>query len=190
MDLTARLGLMVRLLHGLAAAPSEQIIWHRNVRAPTASDLTCRVVRELANPTEPVYGEMLCLAMTVHLLRQYRCTGLDALRFKARLSAVQTCLVLDYMHANLGGRLTVSVLAHEVGLSEAYFARAFHATFKKPPHRLVLRWRLERAARLVAKTGYSLAEAAMAAGFCDQAHLTNAMRRHFGKTPGNLPRPE
>lgn len=74
----------------------------------------------------------------------------------------------------------------EVGLSEAYFARAFRATFQEPPHRLVLRWRLERAARLITKTGCSLADAATAAGFCDQAHLTNAMRRHFGKTPSAL----
>lgn len=31
-----------------------------------------------------------------------------------------------------------------------------------------------------------LTEAATVAGFCDQAHFTNAIRRHFGTIPRNL----
>ncbi len=46
-----------------------------------------------------------------------------------------------------------------------------------------LLWRkLERAAREVAK-GESLAEAALAGGFSDQAHFTRCMRRMFGVSP-------
>lgn len=92
------------------------------------------------------------------------------------------------MHANLDKRLSIAALAREAGLSDAHFARAFRATFNEAPHRVILRWRLERAARLVTKRGCSLAEAATAAGFCDQAHFTNAMRRHFGESPGTLMR--
>ena len=178
--------LFERVLDGLAPAPSEQVISCRNVPDQRAHDLNRRILAELAMPSEPLYGEMLCLAMAVHVLRQYGRTRVHALRFKGRLSPIQAGRVLDYMHANLDRRLSISALAHEAGLSDAHFARAFHATFKEPPHRVVLRWRLQRAARLVAKKGYSLAEAAVAAGFCDQAHLTNAMRRHFGRTPGVL----
>jgi AraC family transcriptional regulator len=90
------------------------------------------------------------------------------------------------MQENLDGRLSVSALAHLAGLSEAHFARAFRATFNEPPHRLVLRWRMERAARLIRLEGLSLAEAAAASGFCDQSHFTNAVRRHYGKSPGSL----
>lgn len=177
---------MERLLDGRAPAPSEQVIRCRNVPDPIAFELTRRVVEELAMPTDPLYGELLCLAIGTHVLRQYGRAELDALRFSGRLSAGQAGRVLDYMHANLDDRLSVSALAREAGLSDAYFARAFRATFKVPPHRMVLRWRLERAIRLAAKSGYSLAEAAVTAGFCDQAHFTNAVRRHFGAAPGKF----
>jgi AraC family transcriptional regulator len=105
---------------------------------------------------------------------------------KGRLPSIQARHVLDYVHANLDGRLSVSARANEAGLSDAYFARAFRAIFNEPPHRLILRWRLERATRLVRTQGVSLADAAIAAGFCDQAHFTNSMRRHFGMTPRSL----
>ena len=78
----------------------------------------------------------------------------------------------------------MAALAAEAGLSDAHFARAFRTTFGEPPHRLVLRWRLERAERLIARAGLAPAEAALAAGFHDQSHLTNTMRRHLGTTPG------
>lgn len=177
-----------RLLDGRVPAPAEQLTGFRNATDPIAYDLTRRVVTELMQPTESLYGEMLCLAMAVHLLRRYGRKAVRAAKGNGRLSAIQARRVLDYMHANLDNRLSVRAIASVVGMSEAYFARAFRATFKESPHRVVLRWRLERAARLLAKTRCSLAEAATAAGFCDQAHLTNAMRRHFGKTPGALMR--
>jgi AraC family transcriptional regulator len=180
--------MMVRLLDGCMSAPSEQLISRRCVPDRVAYDLTRRIVAELARPTECLYGDTLCLALAVHLLRQYGRAQVRALRFRGRLSAVQAHRVLDYIHANLDGRLSVAALAREAGLSDAYFARAFRATFHEAPHRVVLRWRLERAARLLATTDCSLANAATSVGFCDQAHLTNAMRRHFGRTPGALVR--
>lgn len=178
--------LVKRLLDGREPAPSEQLIESRCIYDPFAHDIALRLAAELASPTERLYGELLCLAFGIHVLRRYGRGKIDALRFAGRLSPSQARRVLERMRANLDGRLSVSALAHEAGLSEAYFARAFRATFREPPHRLVLRWRIERAVRLVAKTGCSLAEAASAAGFCDQAHFTNTMRRHFGRTPGAL----
>jgi AraC family transcriptional regulator len=178
--------LIERLLDGRAPAPSEQLVSLRNSSDPIAYDLACRVAAELRAPTATLYGEMLCLALAVHLLHRYGRTGVDAVACKGRLSPIQARRVLEYMRANLDCELSVSAIASVAGMSDAHFARAFRATFKEPPHRTVLRWRLERAIRLVARNGYSLAEAALAAGFCDQAHFTNAMRRHFGITPGNL----
>lgn len=180
--------MMVRLLDGRTCAPSEQLLSRRGVPDPIGYDLTRRIVAELARPTECLYGDTLCLALAVHLLRRYGRAEVRALRFGGRLSAVQSHRVLDYIHANLDGRLSVAALAREAGLSDAYFSRAFRATFHEPPHRLVLRWRLERAGRMLATTDCSVAHAATSVGFCDQAHLTHAMRRHFGGTPGALMR--
>ena len=181
-----RSSLIERLLDGRAPLPSEQFIPSRNVSDPIAYDLTRCILTELGAPTERLYGETLCVALAVHLLLGFGRTAVDATHQKGRLSSVQARRVLDYMHANLDGRLSVAELAREAGLSDAHFARAFRSTFNEPPHRLILRWRLERAIRLVSIQGLGLADAAIAVGFSDQAHFTHAMRRHFGVTPGSL----
>jgi AraC family transcriptional regulator len=178
--------LFERLLEGRVGTASELLIEHRNQPDRFAFDQARRILNELVSPTEALYGDMLCRGLAVHLLRCYGRPRVDAPGFRGRLSQIESRRVLDYMHANLDCRLSVSALAKVAGLSDAYFARAFCATFGEPPHKLVLRWRLERAAKLVARKGVSLAEAAVAVGFCDQAHFTNAMRRHFGVSPASL----
>jgi AraC family transcriptional regulator len=174
------------LLEGSAPAASEQLIGCRNVADHLICALTRRVVAELEAPTEPLYGEMLCLGLVMQLLQRHGRMALKSNGLKRRLSPLLARRVLEYIHAHLDDSLSVSSLARVAGLSPAHFARAFRATFKESPHRLVLRWRLERAAVLVTRKGFSLAEAAVAAGFCDQAHFTHAMRLHFGGTPGSL----
>jgi AraC family transcriptional regulator len=177
--------LMTRLLDGRdKGAPSEQLVFRRNTPDAIATGLAYRIKAEMAAPTERLYGELLCVAVAVQLLRTHGRARVDIAR--GRLSPAQARRSVDYIQANLGGAISVSALAREAGLSEAHFARAFRATFNMPPHQLVLRWRLERAARLIRLEGFSLAEAAFAAGFCDQSHMTNAVRRHFGMSPASL----
>jgi AraC-like DNA-binding protein len=179
-------GLMERLLDGRVMAPSEQLVPHTCVPDPVAYCIARNIVTELTAPTERLYGEMLCLTLAVHLLQRYGRTRVHAAKFEGRLSSTQARRVLDYMHANLDGRLSISMLAGEAGLSDAYFSRAFRATFSQPPHRVILQWRLERALRLIQAKGVSLADAAIGAGFYDQAHFTNAMRKDFGLAPTEL----
>ena len=179
-------GLMERLLDGRVLAPCEQLVPRTCVTDPIAYRITRNIVTELAAPTESLYGEMLCLALAVHLLQRYGRTKVHAAKFKGRLPSIQARRILDYMRENLDGRLSIAVLARLVSLSDAYFSRAFRATFNQSPHRMILRWRLERALRLVQQKGVSFADAAIGAGFCDQAHFTNAMRKHFGLPPSRL----
>jgi AraC family transcriptional regulator len=63
----------------------------------------------------------------------------------------------------------------------------YRATFDEPPHRIILRLHLMQAVQLVTSRRLILAEAAVTAGFYDQAHFTSAVRRHFGVTPRRLP---
>lgn len=177
--------LMCRLLEERdGRSYSEQLVRRRAFPDPVAHDLALRIIAELSTPTELLYGEMLCLAFAVHVLRAHGRNRVNSVR--GCLSIVQARRVLDYMRSNMDASLSVSALARVGGLSDAHFARAFRATFNEPPHKLNLRWRLERAARLIRKESATLAEAAVSAGFCDQAHFTNAMRRHFGQTPAML----
>ena len=104
------------------------------------------------------------------------------------LSAAAKRRVLELIDARLGARLTIGMLAREVGLSPAHFARAFKETLGRAPHQYLLALRLERARQLLESSETSLSDIAQRAGFADQAHFTRLFKRAFGVTPGALMR--
>lgn len=83
----------------------------------------------------------------------------------------------------LGEDLSLSELAETVGLSPSYLIRATRRQTGLTPHRLVLKARVEQVHRLMLDEKPA-AEAAVMAGFYDQAHMIRQYRRHYGVTPG------
>lgn len=73
--------------------------------------------------------------------------------------------------------------ARRAGVSRYQFLRAFATAYGLPPHAWAQQCRLARAQALI-RQGESLADAALAAGFADQSHMTRAFRRFRGYTPG------
>jgi len=110
------------------------------------------------------------------------------LRARGGLAAAAKRRVLEMIDAALDTRLTIEMLAREVGLSPAHFARAFRESLGRAPHQYLLARRLARARRLLETTGVSLSDIAQRTGFADQAHLTRLFKRAFGTTPGALAR--
>ncbi|RDD68530.1 AraC family transcriptional regulator [Paracoccus versutus] len=84
-----------------------------------------------------------------------------------------------------GEALALADLAAEVGLNPSYLIRSMRRATGLTPHAHVLQARIGHARRLLLE-GVPAAEAAVAAGFCDQAHLIRQFRRHLGVTPGAL----
>lgn len=83
--------------------------------------------------------------------------------------------------------LTLADLAARAGLSKFHLLRQFKLTHGLPPHAYLRQIRVQRARALIL-AGATLAGAAMAVGFADQAHMTRAFRRSLGYTPGALAR--
>lgn len=83
---------------------------------------------------------------------------------------------------------TVARAAKASGLSPQRARALAQAQLGAPISRLLLWRKLERAGREIAR-GASLADAAAAGGFADQAHLARTMRRMFGVTPGDAAEP-
>ena len=74
-------------------------------------------------------------------------------------------------------------VAQSLGVSSSRLRQISHSTFGVPIS-YVLQWRqLQCAARALSESA-SLADAADAGGFSDQAHFTRRMRRWFGVAPG------
>lgn len=81
--------------------------------------------------------------------------------------------------------LTLERLAREAGLSRFQFLRAFARETGLTPHAYIVQKRLGLARRVILR-GTPLGEAAAAAGFADQSHMTRLFVRSFGFTPGCL----
>jgi AraC-like DNA-binding protein len=78
---------------------------------------------------------------------------------------------------------TLTEMAAMTGLSKYQVLRRFERAYGLPPHAWLLRVRAERA-RVLIRDGVSLTDAASAAGFSDQSHMTRMFMRLYGFTPG------
>jgi transcriptional regulator GlxA family with amidase domain len=78
----------------------------------------------------------------------------------------------------------LSRLAEECGLSTRHFARAFRQSTGIPPHRWLLRYRVQRAKDMLRTQALPLADVALRCGFADQSHFTRVFSRQTGMSPG------
>jgi AraC-like DNA-binding protein len=79
--------------------------------------------------------------------------------------------------------VTLADLAQECGLSRFQVLRGFVRATGLTPHAYLMQRRVELARSLIA-SGAGLADAALAAGFADQSHMTRLFKRTHGYPPG------
>jgi AraC-like DNA-binding protein len=79
-------------------------------------------------------------------------------------------------------------LALSAGVSQAHFDRTFRTCFGQSPRQYRRRAKLAIASKLLLYSDASIAQAALAAHFTDQSHLTAAFARAFETTPANYRR--
>lgn len=79
--------------------------------------------------------------------------------------------------------VTLQDLARTCGLSTFQLLRGFAALTGLTPHAYLMQKRVDLARRLIGQA-VPLAEAALAAGFADQSHMTRAFASRFGYSPG------
>lgn len=80
--------------------------------------------------------------------------------------------------------LTLADLAADTGMSRFQLLRGFAHETGLPPHAYRVQRRMVLARQWIAR-GATLADAAAAAGFADQSHMTRAFVRLLGVTPAN-----
>ncbi|WP_444851432.1 helix-turn-helix domain-containing protein [Neoaquamicrobium sediminum] len=130
-----------------------------------------------------LYVDSLFTAFAIHLLRNYAETHQRRPKLRGRLSPQDAKRVREFLDENLSRKLAVAELAALVGLSQFHFIRAFSKTFGEPPHRYVLKLRLDFAEKLLIGGDSSIAEIAYLSGFSSQSHLTAAMKKYRRVTP-------
>ena len=124
--------------------------------------------------------------LMVQLVQNHSTKALAAPRTNGGLNRRQKQRLADFIEANLDRPLSLADLAAQANLSPWHFARLFRVSFGEPPHRYLLRRRLERARRKLVAGEEKILAVALDCGFADQSQFTRAFRRYFGVTPGQF----
>ena len=91
--------------------------------------------------------------------------------------------VLDYIHDNPGGDLSLDKLADVAAMSRFHWHRVFHAMTGETCHDAVLRLRMYRAACWLLKKDWPVAKIALEVGYQNSQSFSRVFRKTFGFTP-------
>ncbi len=173
------------VIAGCADVPAPEAEFHHPVmRDAQRRDHVIRTIAAaMQEGRDPHHFEEAVLIALRHLIGESRAGRSDA---PACSHAVRR--MRDRIHADWAETLTLSDLADTAGLSRYQALRHFSKQIGTTPHGYLTQHRVKQARRHIIN-GMALAEAALAAGFADQSHMTRAFRRQFGLTPGSIAAP-
>jgi AraC family transcriptional regulator len=104
------------------------------------------------------------------------------------VSAGQEKLVREFIEDRLAEEIRLDDLAGVVRLSRFHFARAFKSSLGEPPHRYVMKRRIEKAKDLLVRTSLPVNDIALATGFRSASQFNRAFKEFVGITPSTCRR--
>ncbi|MEI9984468.1 MAG: AraC family transcriptional regulator [Aliidongia sp.] len=131
-----------------------------------------------------LFLDAVALAFHAHVVQRYGGPEPAAESGRSGLAPWQLRRAYEFIEAHIEGDPSIEELAQECRLSASHFARAFRQSTGQPPHRWLMRRRVERAKQLLTEGEMPLAEVALICGFVDQSHLSRVFTRAEGHTPG------
>lgn len=144
------------------------------------------LLAEARVPGGRLVADMLARAIAVHLLRRHSSLApyLPGVPGDGAMPEGRLHRVVEHMHAHLAEDLTLAQLA-AVGwaLGPSRFAHAFRAATGEPPHRFLVRLRVERARDLLERTALPVLEVGLRCGFGQPNHFATMFRKLTGMIP-------
>ncbi|MDB5365588.1 MAG: transcriptional regulator [Rhodospirillales bacterium] len=179
------------VFEGLAPDPRGREVTRLNATPGDCIDddvvrgLALALLSALAAPEQAnaLFVDHVGCALAAHIADAYGEALRTVVPGKGRLAGWQERRAKEMIDANLNGDIRLEALAAACRLSVGHFARAFRKTTGLPPHRWLMRRRIERAKDLLQRTRLSIADVALQCGFSDQSHLTRVFERMAGTTP-------
>lgn len=102
----------------------------------------------------------------------------DSLQVKSDLQA--------FMELNYTQNLSLGTIASLTGRSLSGFNRDFREIYKQPPHKWLLKKRLNRAKAMMEENDLRASEVYWQVGFEDLAHFSRAFKKEFNVSPSKL----
>ena len=163
-----------------------EILWQFLVRDPVAEGVLSALgfEAEHGSPSGTLYAESACEFLAHHVIRSYSSLSPHRPRTRGGLAAHRLRTVIDYVHDNLAGSMTLRRLAELAGTSPRHFERAFRQAVGMPPHAYVTEARVTAARQLlVVRPRLTMEQIAARVGFSSASHLASAFRRTTGHSP-------
>lgn len=133
----------------------------------------------LDEPLAQLEAQNLASSFVLRLLTQFA----DSKRIKPA-SPASFNWITSYVSFRIGEPLSVADLAERANLSPSRFSALFKREFGMPPHRYLLRLRIDHACELLAAGDLLLERIAAYCGFADIHHFSKAFKRTIGLSPG------
>ena len=129
-----------------------------------------------------LFADYLTRALTFHLLRACSSNS-PVIHAPPPLPGWRLRRAIEHMRSNLAEDLSLASLAAVAGLGPTQFARAFRHATGDPPHRYLIRLRVEEARQLLEHTKLSIIEVALQCGFEQPSHFATMFRKLTGLSP-------
>lgn len=135
-----------------------------------------------AHPIEDLDADALVHTLLMHVATRHL-QARPRRRPRGRLDGRRLDRVADLIEGTLAQPPSLREMADVAAMSPFHFQRLFRATTGLSPHAYVIAKRLERARRMLGRSGSRVADVAASLGFTDLAHFRRAFRRQFNASP-------
>lgn len=139
---------------------------------------------EINHNSDQLFGDSMANALAVHLLKKYPDQRQKIEKKAGELSQAKLTLIIDYIHDNLDGEISLGELAALAQLSQYHFSRKFKQSMGLSPYQYVIQQRVERAKQLLRQGKMSISDIAHTCGFAHPSHLHRHFKRLVHVTPG------
>jgi AraC-like DNA-binding protein len=95
----------------------------------------------------------------------------------------------DHIMTNYANHISVESIANMLGIDRRYLCRVFFKYVGDTPQNFLVNYRLEKAADLLAKHGYSVGEAARSTGYDDIYNFSKMFKKKYGVPPSRYKNP-
>lgn len=166
---------------------SLRLLRREDARDPALSALLGALYEEVRRPSPQTRARCDDLAAAIRdRLAERHAAPVGAPPPPLRIGRASYARILDAMCGRAAATASVEQLASLSGLSKSRFTRNFRAALGFSPHNMLIENRLELVKLAIFHGENSLADAALGAGFYDQAHMTNAFKKRVGLRPSEF----
>ena len=147
--------------------------------------LAQQLAMEMDEPSagSPLFAESITRALCLHLLRNYSSANKSRIKPRPGVQSGRVGRVVEFIHANLAGDISLDQLALISGISSSQIGRVFKLETGLSPYQYLIKLRSSAACELLGKTALSVTEIGCRCGFAQPSQFSTIFRRTLGMTP-------